>query len=166
MNALILDWDGTAFNADRFKQEYTGVLEAFIRKERTFREGELARFVFPDALDLLHLCRREDIPRVLLSQGEPSFQEAKVRSAGLWCCFTHRIITTGSKGIALRASGETYFGGYLFIDDIAAHLTDVRERCPGIRCIRIDRTPGAKGDGESVITSLHQLFPFFQDLAA
>lgn len=160
--ALIIDWDDTAWDRQRYGIEYASTIDDYCKGERSFRDGELAPFVYPDTRRILAACIALDIPRVLLTyEQNPAYQEAKIKSSGLWPDFTHRIITDGRKGPALRnAFGrqESYYKGYVFVDDRQEHLDSVRKHCPGITCIRMDRTL-VRSNAPGVIATFDSLMP-------
>ncbi len=157
---LITDWDDTAWDRQRYGIEYASTVDDYCKGRRAFRDGELAKFVYPDTRRLLAACIAFEIPRILLTyEQNPVYQEAKIRSAGLWGDFTHHIITDGRKGEALRnAYGwrESYYKGYVFVDDRQEHLDSVREHCSGITCLRMDRTL-ARSNAPDVITTFDSL---------
>lgn len=155
---LILDFDRTLFDTDRFKAVYEARLPLLLSGEARFSTGELTQFVYPDVISVLRKAKEEGITVVLLTFGDPTFQKAKVLATGLHEYFDIHIFTFGEKGQALFAQLGSQIQG-VFVDDLSVWADSVKKFCPNIRTVRINRSEENSGVG--VIPDLSKIWSFF-----
>lgn len=168
-----LDFDRTVFATDPFKEylyarpelaEHSRAQEAdFARAlnekvragDLAFAEGELARFVYPDAAEFL---RAHGDDAVIVTFGNAALQQAKVENAlrGLPLRGVHYTGDT-RKGDYMRERIGAYDAPFAFADDTPHELEGMRAALPEVALFEIRRDGGA-GDGRfPVIRSLAEL---------
>lgn len=119
-----------------------------------FEQGELSRFVFPDAATFL---REKENAVTIITFGDPIVQEHKAKSA-----------LYGIPRMSVMYTGETRKGNYLaphthlhadacMVDDTALELEILASECPKLQLFEMRRDGGA-GDGRwPVVRTLSQL---------
>lgn len=111
-----------------------------------FVPGELARFVFPDALDFLERHGKES---VILTFGHQHWIRAKIESAFSGVPVERVIYAHDSEKGLVLAKEEKYHadftGPYLLVDDLASQLDSVKAHCPDIELVEIARRKEPSG---------------------
>lgn len=159
----VIDFDRTLFDTDSMTRVLDGRLPALVRGEAVFCAGELARFVYPDALQFLEHDLRK---RIMVSVVAPTtsvptniaFQRAKIEASGILPFFDVVVVSDQClKGpILARRFSLVEQRSLTFVDDMAEQICSVTTHCPRIRCIRIDRSLRS-GNGGNVIASFAEL---------
>lgn len=114
--------------------------------------ADLRRYVFPDVVPFLEAARRAGRRVIVLSFGNPGWQEFKVKASGL-ADLVDEVRATGAEGAKAEAAaaiaGEA--GGAIAIDNNPRELDAMRDRCPTLRTYRMDRVPPdlARAEGEA-----------------
>ena len=167
----LLDFDRTLFDTDAYKaylaeqpayREFLALpeleLAAILDRDAAagklaYAPGELAPFLYPDALAFLNA--RPDAR--IVTFGNPHLQRSKVESA-LHALSLSEVHYTGDlrKGPYLLANFASQ-DGLVLVDDALAELESVAASCPAMRAIEM-RRDGGEGDGRwPVVRSLAEL---------
>jgi len=104
---------------------YEEVLEALKKS----LNGNMEKFVFPDAVQFINCLKKYNKPLVLLSLGEPATQEVKVRSSGLHDYFDRVFIVDSGKIKVLNElfGVEKVREAWFFNDKISESLEVLKE---------------------------------------
>jgi len=97
----------------------------------------IKKFLFPDALDFLEKLKKFEMPMLLLTLGNPEFQESKVKALGLEKYFDRIIFTDDSKADKVSEIMKTISNHpvWLINDRIKENL-EVKERFPEIKILQ------------------------------
>lgn len=147
MATIILDFDRTIFDTDRFIDHCLGKLSAF--KKRTgkkhelaalanravlngdlrFVPGELTRFLYPDVMPFLDAYDPSNL--AILTWGNEHLQRAKVESTGIADHFGAIVYTSQPKGRAIRDLLPLP-PPIVLVDDDGAQLDSVAAEVPEV----------------------------------
>jgi len=125
----------------------------------TFTPNELARFMFPDALDFL---RAHGAGSIIITSGGMSvvFQTDKIKSSGAAEMVAEVRYLRGrnlSKGPEILALCKHYTPPFVFVDDLVEQLDHVATAVSGVSLFEI-RRDGKEGSGKyPVIHTLNEL---------
>ena len=100
------------------------------------RMHDLDAFLLPGVVETVAAVAMR-VPCHLLTFGFPPYQGRKVRGLRSLVSHvqeSHFVWKDQSKGDFLQARGEQ--GGDIFVDDSPAHLLDVSQKAPWVRCVR------------------------------
>lgn len=132
-----------AHSGKRISQANLAELTPLIHKEISHTIEKASDLVFPEIPNLLEYANKLNWKLVILTHGQPEFQQAKVKAAKL--DFLEAIfVTDHNKAEAIRAwiewrqlnLGQHRF---IFVDDKAKYLVQVQAQLPNICCLLIDR---------------------------
>jgi phosphoglycolate phosphatase-like HAD superfamily hydrolase len=112
-------------------------------KERVLKTLEettgsrLREFLFPDTVEFIRKVKQMGVPVVLLSLGEASFQELKVKGSGIHEYFDRIFMVQESKEYVVQ---ELVDGGYVedsiwFINDKVGETLLVKNRFPNLQIV-------------------------------
>jgi FMN phosphatase YigB (HAD superfamily) len=97
-------------------------------------------YVFPDAVRFLEKFKRTDL--YLVSFAKTEYQKAKIKNSKISGYFKKIFIVDGSKSAAVGKIIKHHDESYLFIDDRAAYIDDVKKKHPGVVSILMQRSGG------------------------
>ncbi len=165
MKYLFIDFDRTIFDTDSFYNHLERVLLIDLIKQGS--ELDLAAFVYPDTISFIWNARQAGYLPYLITFGDRTVQQTKVRSSGLESLFVNVFyVEQGSKGDYIRTFLNSVVSceNIAFIDDLPEHVKIVRTRIPQSKTFLMCR-PGAKRaaqqcDGLQVVESLSPVIPF------
>lgn len=167
-----VDFDRTIFDTDTWKaymrglpgmEELEDVADADMSSwlaakanagELSFAQGELSRFVYPDAATFL---REKENAATIITSLNPVFQEMKVKSA-LYGIPRLSVMYTGDilKGEFLGPHTHLHADA-IAVDDLSPQLESFALHCPDLALFEM-RRDGGEGDGRwPVIRSLAEL---------
>ncbi|MFQ5839601.1 MAG: HAD family hydrolase [Candidatus Methylomirabilales bacterium] len=118
--------------------EGTRVLRRLVRE----RFQDLRAYVFPDVVPTLRAWRRAGVTLVLLSFGHPTWQDFKVRGAGLPAYFAQILYAqrAGGKGSLCRRLARDD-PRLAVVDNNPRDLDAMRALVPGLRTFLMQRVP-------------------------
>jgi 8-oxo-dGTP pyrophosphatase MutT (NUDIX family) len=97
--------------------------------------NECARWLFPDALDLIHSLKKYGEPLILLSLGDPNFQGEKVRGTGIGDFFDQVFMISDSKiRVISELASEMDVSGWL-INDKITETQEIVAAFPNIQAV-------------------------------
>lgn len=111
--------------------DFEAVYEAFRKTTE-----DLRTYLFTDTIAFLTAIRNTKQPMVLLSLGDPKFQELKVKSSGIHKLFDRMFMVNDSKESVLHHLFETVDPGNVwFINDKVHETERLLQTFPRMRCI-------------------------------
>src|SRR3972149_3425885 len=120
---ILLDFDHTLFDTDRFF--WVDLKSAF---------SDLRPYLFPDVLEFLDAARYRGFELILLSFGDPAWQNYKVRASGLTPYFTQIAYTAKEAGkAALCAERALQYRELYAIDNNPANLDAMKASTPRLQ---------------------------------
>ncbi len=159
---LVLDFDRTIFDTDKFMRERSFDLSALIEGTKTLQDKELAGYVFPDTHAALSKAKAMGLKIALLTQtsGHTDFHERKIGATDLLSQIDEVILVGKgqSKGKMLAdALGSKVKG--VCVDDMPEIGESLAHHCSNMKFVHIDRRHAKLGDD---ISSLEEVLPLFE----
>ncbi len=159
IHMVLVKGRGRGLSSDAEREElWKTINEMYQEGKFTFGEGELERFVFPDALDFLKKHSNESV--VVTSAGvDPYFQEGKLKSSGVSAMVAESVfvVVGGLKGPVVEGLLSKYPGPYVFIDDLIPQIDSVAESCPQVAAYEMRRDTGESSGRYHVLRSFSEL---------
>lgn len=98
--------------------------------------NRLPEFLFPDTMSFLKYLKGKGQAMILLSLGEPAFQEQKVKGAGVDQFFDRMFMVTANKQDVVKEVIEHHSPeSVLFINDKVAESVAIKEANPEIQVV-------------------------------
>lgn len=121
----------------------------------SFSEGELFRFMYPDAVEFLQKKLSEC---VVVTAGNIELQKAKLENVfqppyALPLFYTR----DEEKGPFLKRMKDSYVAPYVFIDDKPSQLDSVQEFCPDVTSYEIQRGQWSPSGRYPLLSSFSEL---------
>lgn len=149
---LFLDFDRTLFDTEQFYEwlgddRFARLLDVTAGK---IPPPDFSAMLYSDTLPFLQKAKKTHRLVLLTYAVNTVLQRRKVRGSGLTPFFADIIITSRGKGLEAKkylehteANEETHGARWehVFIDDAPQNIDDMKKVNPGIKSIRIDRTP-------------------------
>lgn len=159
VHAVLMKGRGQGLASDEDREElWKTINELYQNGNFTFQDGQLAPFVFPDAVQFLEENGKDCV--VVTSAGlDNAFQKAKLKSSGVGAAVAHTefVVAGHPKGPAIQKLQTQYSGPYVFVDDLVSQIDSVAMVCPDVTNYEI-RRDRAQGAGKyPVIQSLAEL---------
>ncbi len=161
---LILDFDRTVFDTDRFMADYADRIHALVAGTDHFTEGELYKYVFPDVHIAIAKAKERGIRVALLTQtsGTTDFQKQKAEAAGLLSEMDEILFVEKgqAKGKMLAERLGSKIKG-VCVDDMAEIAESITANCPQVKFVQIDRRHAKLGDD---VSSIEEVLPLFESM--
>ncbi len=105
---------------------------------------DLSRYVFPDVLPFLKAAKlskeKGEVKLVLLSFGNPEWQDYKVKASGLNDYFDEVVIAEAEQQ-KVTAISDRQSETMLMVDNNPAELDSIKDQLPSVKTYRINRVP-------------------------
>lgn len=141
---LILDFDHTLFDTDRFCLDAAAYKESGMWVTPAIWDILSAQdYLFPDVQDFLRTCTREDVSILTaitpsLGPESDAFQRMKVERSGVKEFVSQVEYMIGEKGSWVKNVCDRYPNEVIvFIDDRTTQLESVRSHCPQARILQM-----------------------------
>lgn len=163
MRHVFLDFGRTLFDTEAF---YNYLELKYIKgTEAISDDTDFSNFLYPDVIRFIQNCQSENYLCYLVTFGERSIQEGKVKLSGIEKYFDQLFyVEQGSKAIIIENYLKTTTSSekVIFIDDTVNHWKDFTRLIPDGIAIRICRL-GAKGSDivDSRLQTCSNLDDFF-----
>lgn len=145
MKYLFLDFDRTLFDTELF---YNSLELQYVLGMQRFPKGvDFSKFIYPDVIPQLNLCKRLGFTICLVTFGERAVQEYKFQASGLVPYFKDMFyVEQGSKAAGIKGHLDSAVSceKIIFVDDTVQHLEAFSQLIPSGIPIRMQRV-GAKG---------------------
>lgn len=109
--------------------------EEILRALKNTTNKNLKKFIFPEAVGFISFLKKYNRPLILLSLGQDSFQELKVKGTKLDNYFDRTFFTDTNKINVLKELALSKKKNIWFFNDKIAETTEISKEFPNIKCV-------------------------------